>query len=98
MSTRVPINIEGYLMIWDGENPIYFSIPGSPNKIIPLFSSEEKLMEFYGNIEFEEVQCIMNQGEFLYSLDHGVDVIVDPREVDGKIKYLLLMNPFQSTE
>ena len=55
-----PVSVTGTLFPWDGAQPVFLSMPGSPSLYLPCFTTEEKLRAVMrrAGVEFVSIKHI----------------------------------------
>lgn len=86
--------IQGYYLPLAGGQPVQVEIPGLPDPVIAIFSSQETLDRARADTEafaYDQAMCISDQRGFLQSIPRSVEVIIDPVVVDGNTRYQRLL-------
>lgn len=81
------------LIPWDGNQPVWLTMPGSPILYLPVFSTEYQLRETMSKagVFFQSIKQIEDGPEFLQSVvdaKEQIAVIVDPYFLpNGRVRF-----------
>ena len=87
------VSLDGMLFPWDGEQPVFFRMPGSDFFYLACFSSKEHLFDFMKHVgcDYRSVKQIENGREFMSSFDghhDRVKIILDPFYLpNGRVRF-----------
>ena len=86
----LPVELTGYLLLWDGSSPRLLGVPGAATDFVAVFSTPERLESMCAVYGFPTMLARIADGEaFLALALPHVRVMVDPHQHEnGKLRWV----------